>query len=194
VRGTLGSFWVSGRGRVVQYAGPPLPGPTPAAGRPPPPAYERGLAFVQRHVDDFAQRGFVAQPPAAEGGRLVLRWSEQPREGREVAVFPNWVELVLDPSSGELLRCSLSDLRLVRHDAPAVGRPQVLAWVKARYGPKSAVEDLALQLMPRAGADPGDPSPPALTVWSVGLMFLGPQGPVTDRVLIDADSGAQVTD
>ena len=194
LRGTLGSFWVSARGQVVQYAGPPLPGPPPARGQPVPTAYERGQAFVRRHVDDFAQRGFVASPPATEGGRMVLRWTEQPRPGQEVAVFPNWIELVLDLPDGGLHRCSLSDLRMARQTAPGFTRAQVLAWVKARHGPKSAVEDLALQLRPQPGADPRDPSPPAQTVWSVGIMFLGPQGPTTERVLIDADTGAQVAD
>lgn len=193
LRGALGTFWVSGRGRVVLYTGAPLPGPGPQP-HPPPQPHESALAFVRRHVEQFDQRAFKAAPITAEGGRMQLRWAEQARVGQETAIFPNWIELSLALPAGGVVRASWSDLRLARQSTPRFTRADVLAWVKQRYGQKSALQSAVLELAPKPGSDPREVSPPAITLWNAEVMFMGENGPETERVSLDADSGALLPD
>lgn len=179
-RGPLGTIWVSPRGAVIYYAGNALR----AKSRPVAPAegFAFARSFAEREVPDFSSRNFAADAIQIDGTRGTARWTEKPRAGVETAIFPNWVEVVVDLTAGRVARFSASDLRLVRTTPTRITQADARARIKSRFQ-KAAVEEIELMQLPVDGGRT------AITVWTAMVMTLAPEGPTTVRVSINADTG-----
>jgi hypothetical protein len=193
-RGSLGAIEVSPRGSVVYYAGDALP----ALGQPPAEGdllsrsalmSERATEsislardFVSRHVKDFAGRCFIEEPARYDFPYAMLRWVEKVRPDAETAIFPNWVEVVVNLELGRVERFDASDLRLARTTSPRISEAQARALIRGRFE-RAAVEEIELMQLPFKGESE------AITVWTVLVMTLGEKGPEHVRVTLDADSG-----
>lgn len=179
-RGKLGTLWVSSRNNVVYYSGEAMTGKnrqvTANEG------YDMANNFAKRQVADFAQRNYEADPLEADAESLTLRWTERPRPDAETSIFPNWVEVVVDLTQGRVKRFSASDLRLVRTTPPKFNKEQAEARIKAEFE-KAAIEEIELMEQPLWD------EPKVITVWSALVLTLDPEGPVTVRVTINADTG-----
>ncbi len=184
-RGSLGTVWVSPRYHVVYYSGEAMP----AGNKKPISAtegYDMANRFAERHVADFTQRNYEAEPPEADADSVTQCWTEHPGSGTETSIFPNWVEIVVDLTQGRVKRFSASDLHLVRTTPPGIDRKQAEARIKAGFE-KAAIEDIELMEQPLWDGDPK-----VITVWSASVLTLGPEGPMTVRVTINADTGEVV--
>ena len=138
--------------------------------------------FVERNVADFAARNFVLETPQFDVARATFRWAEKPREGVETAIFPNWVEVVVELAGGRVVRFDASDLRLVRTTPPALSEQQARARIRAQF-PKAAIEEIELIELPANGGAK------AVTVWNALVLTMAAEGPETVRVTINADTG-----
>lgn len=178
-RGELGNFWISTRGNVVFFSGSSLrPSDRETDGN-------GGLllahSFAARHVADFESRNFTERQ-VCEPHSVTVIWSEQPRTGIETAVFPNWVEVVVQLPSGRVSRFSSSDLRLTRATAPQISETEARALIKGKFD-RAAIEDIDLIILP--GRSEGT----FLTVWNASVMTASPEGPIVRNVVLDADTG-----
>lgn len=179
-RGELGTIWVSERDNVVYYSGNSLgqaDQPVSAAE-----CWEIAKKMARKHVKDFEARNFIADQPNVDTTSFTIRWTEQLRPDTESAIFPNWVEVAVQIPSGRVTRFSASDLRLVRTSPPVISEAQARALIRKRFD-KSAIEEIELL---QQTADGGKTS---YTIWTAMVMTLAPEGPVTVRVTLDADSG-----
>jgi len=179
-RGNLGTLWVSSRNYVVYYSGKAITGKNrPITANE---GYDMANHFAKRQVPEFAQRNYEADPQEADVESLTLRWTEVPRPDAETSIFPNWVEVVVDLTQGRVKRFSASDLHLVRTTPPKFNKEQAEARIKAEFE-KAAIEEIELMEQPFWD------EPKVITVWSALVLTLEPEGPVTVRVTINADTG-----
>jgi len=183
--GELGTYQVSPRGHVVYYAGTALrPAERPVRGGE---IADIASSFAERHVEDFKIRHFIHGSPKIDGSSFEIEWTEQPRTGKETAIFPNWVQVVVEIPSGRITRFSASDLRLVRTTSPAITEASARERIRQQFG-KAAIEDIELLVLP------GNGGRTAITVWSAMVMTLAPEGPVMVRVTLDADTGKVISE
>jgi hypothetical protein len=179
-RGKLGTLWISPRNTLVYYSGNVLTGKNKSISASE--AYNIATNFVARHVTDFDKRNFKADDPELDGESLTLNFTEHPRSGVETSIFPNWVEVVVDLVHGRIKRFSASDIPLYRTTPPKISKTEAEAKIMAEFE-KAAIEDIELMEQPIWN------QAKVITVWSALVLTLDPEGPITQRVTINADTG-----
>lgn len=109
--GSLGEFWVSGRGNVVTYNAPDRMSVQEAQ--------EYVKECLDRHVESFNDRNYELKDSNFSDPIWMEEWKEKPAED-EVSIFENWATVQVNVETHKLHYFNRSDLRRVRTTEPSI--------------------------------------------------------------------------
>jgi hypothetical protein len=179
-RGSLGILWVSPRAAVVFFAGTMNAGTKPVSEQQ---AREIAERFASAHVLEFHRRNFIADAPNGSATGIRFRWEEAARPGREISIFPNWVEVVVALANGAITQFNASDLLLLRNTAVTLSERAARDRIKAFFQ-RAAIDEITLMEYPVDGK--------VVTIWTAMVTSLENGELVPHQVSINADTGERI--
>jgi hypothetical protein len=111
----------------------------------------------------------------------------QTRQPHEVSIFPNFISIAMQVTSGSVYYYALSDLDFRRTNPPAISERQARQLIKREVSPRGRIDTLQLF------EEPVEDATRSITVWSAEVTFESPEGfSSADRIRINADTGEKL--
>lgn len=175
---TAGEFWVkTDKKKVIKYSAYPRFSVKEAR--------QYAHEYLLRHINNFDIRNFVQDRAELDEPYWIEEYTEQPKQGRAVSIFENWISITVNLDSRSVQEFNASEISLVRTSYPAISEAEARKKILSGYPEGQIVELKLMEYTTDGGAT-------SRTIWSASLTpDDDPLSPL-QMLSIDADTGIEV--